>query len=154
MSDHLNVLTITWLAAMAGHETGDYLVQRDYDARHKHDHTPEGRRALATHVVTYGITQAVMKAAALRVVGIRVPWRALLAGQFAEIALHAIIDDGRLLRRYAVTTGKLQFHDLNAGGMNGRMLLDQAAHKGLQIPLGALITAVLSCRAMGGSRDV
>lgn len=138
------VLALTWLASHAGHETGDYLVQRDCDARHKQNHTPEGRKALATHAVTYGATQAVVKTVVFRAAGVRIPWRALVAGQLVEMVLHAVIDDGRLLRRFATAVGKLPFHDLNAGGVNGRLLLDQATHKGLQIPLGAIITALLA----------
>jgi hypothetical protein len=64
--------------------------------------------------------------------------------------LHALIDDGRLLRAFAHHTGKGGFHDLATGGVNGRMLLDQAAHKGLQIPADAMVTALLT-RA-GGAR--
>ena len=135
------VLALTWLASQAGHETGDFLVQRDGNP--KQEHTNEGRTALAAHVLTYGITQAAMKAAVFRAAGVRIPWRALAVGQVVEMVLHAVIDDGRLLRRYAEVAGKLRFHDLNAGGVNGRMLLDQAMHKGLQIPLGAMITALL-----------
>lgn len=55
----------------------------------------------------------------------------------------------RLLRHFAAAVGKLPFHDLNADGVNGRMLLDQATHKGLQVPAGAMITALL---VQGGAR--
>lgn len=140
------VLGLTWLAGAAGHETGDYLVQLDCDARRKQQRTPAGRRALARHAITYGLTQAMTKAAAYRAVGVRVPMGAQAAGSVAEIVLHAVIDDGRLLRTFAEVTGKLAFHDLAAAGVNGRALLDQAAHKGLQIPLGAVITTVLAAR--------
>ncbi|WP_020421141.1 hypothetical protein [Amycolatopsis sp. ATCC 39116] len=138
------VLAVTWLAGHAGHETGDYLVQSDHDAQHKQQRTPEGRRALARHAFTYGLTQAATKAAAYRAAGLRVPVRAQLAGFAVETAVHAIIDDGRLLRRFADKTGKLGFHDLNTGGINGRALMDQAGHKGLQVPLGAIITTLLA----------
>lgn len=144
------VLTLGWLASQAGHETGDYLVQRDCDAQRKQDRTAEGRRALAAHVVTYGITQAVVKAATFRTAGVQVPWRAVAAGQLVEMVLHAVIDDGRLLRWFAATAGKSAFHGLDAGGVNGRMLLDQATHRGLQVPAGALVTALLARR--GGAR--
>jgi hypothetical protein len=152
------VLGLTWLAGSAGHETGDYLVQLDSDAQRKQGHTrPEqpgwpgddrtpcqrvhdGHVSLLRHAFTYGLTQAATKAAAYRLAGVRVPLAAQAAGTVTEIALHALIDDGRLLRRFAQAVGKLGFHDLNAGGVNGRMLLDQATHKGLQVPLGAMVT--------------
>lgn len=140
------VLGLTWLAGSAGHETGDYLVQLDCDAQRKQQRTRQGRRSLARHAITYGLTQAATKAAAYRASGLRVPLAAQAAGTAVEIVAHAVIDDGRLLRRFAEVSGKLGFHDLNAGGINGRALMDQASHKGLQIPLGAVITAVLAVR--------
>lgn len=138
------VLAVAWIAGQAGHHTGDYLVQRDCDAQAKQRRTPEGRRALATHAISYGITQAVTRAVAYRVAGLRVPVRAQLAAAVVETIAHAAIDDGRALQRFADATGKGGFHDLNAGGINGRALMDQAAHTGLQIPAGAMITAVMA----------
>jgi len=137
------VLAVAWIAGQAGHHIGDYLVQRDCDAQKKQQHTGEGRRALANHAVSYGITEAVVRALAYRVAGLRVPARAQLAAAVVETVTHAVIDDGRLLRKFADTTGKGGFHDLNQSGVNGRMLLDQAAHVGLQVPAGAAITAAL-----------
>lgn len=148
LGDHRTaVLALTLLGGYAGHETGDYLVQLDCDAQAKQQHTPAGRRALARHAITYGLSQAATKAFLYRAAGVRVPAGAQAAGTALEILLHALIDDGRLLRRFATVTGKLGFHDVNAGGVNGRMLMDQATHKGIQIPLGAVLTAVLTRRA-------
>lgn len=136
-------LAVTWLAATSAHHGGDYLVQSDSDAQRKQQHTPQGRRALARHVVTYGATQAATKVAVLRAAGLSTPWWAVAAGQAVECALHAAIDDGRLLRRFAAATGKLGFHDLAGHGINGRALMDQAAHHAIQIPAGAITTAAL-----------
>lgn len=138
------VLAVAWLAGQAGHHVGDYLVQRDCDAQKKQQRTGEGRRALANHAISYGITEAVVRALAYRVAGLRVPARAQITAAVVETIAHAAIDDGRLLRAFADRTGKGGFHDLNQGGVNGRMLLDQAAHTGLQVPAGAAITAALS----------
>lgn len=137
-------LGITWLAGLAGHEVGDYLVQLDCDAVTKQHRTPAGRKALARHVVTYSLTQAAVKWLCLRATGSRVPVRAVLAGQVVEMLAHAAIDDGRLLRRYADAVGKRRFHDLADHGVNGRMLLDQAMHRGLQIPAGAVVTMLVA----------
>lgn len=137
-------LGITWMAGLAGHEVGDYLIQLDCDAVTKQHRTKAGRKALARHVATYALTQAAVKWLAHRVTGTRVPVRALLAGQVVEALLHAAIDDGRLLLWFADATGKRRFHDCNQGGVNGRMLLDQAAHRGLQIPAGALVTMLVA----------
>lgn len=143
MTRRATVLAVSWLAGLAGHEIGDYLIQLDRDALTKQDHTREGRRALTRHVVTYSLAQAAAKWVCLRVAGARTPARAVIAGQLVEALLHAIIDDGRLLRCYADLAGKRRFHDLAAGGVNGRMLLDQACHRGLQLPAGAIVTAML-----------
>ena len=156
------VFALTWIGAATGHAAGDYLVQLDTDARHKQDHTRpaaptdpaddrtparrtrDGHRALARHVLTYGASQTVTKTIAYRASGVRVPWYAQLAGAATETALHALIDDGRLLRAYARAAGKIRFHDLADGGVNGRMLLDQAAHQSLQLLAGALATTLLT----------
>lgn len=143
-NDNAAVLAVSWLGSSAGHETGDYLVQLDCDAQRKQQRTAEGRRALARHVLTYGLTQAVTRAFGYRLAGLRVPLAAQAAGTLAEVALHAAIDDGRALRAFAKTTGKLAFHDLAAGGINGRALMDQAAHKGLQLPLCAAVTTAVA----------
>lgn len=140
------VLALAALGSAAGHETGDYLVQSDCDAQRKQQRTPAGRRSLARHAATYAATQAATRAALYRTAGLRVPALAQLAGAVVEGAVHAAIDDGRLLRAYAHAAGKGGFHDLAANGINGRALLDQAAHKGLQIPLGAIVTTLVAAQ--------
>lgn len=140
------VLALTWLAGQAAHQTGDYLIQRDCDAQAKQKRTRQGRRALAWHALSYGLTQAASKAAVYRVAGLRVPVGAQFAGFAVETLLHALVDDGRLLHDFAHRTGKGGFHDLTAAGINGRALMDQAAHQGLQIPVGAITTALLATR--------
>lgn len=161
-TDRAAVLALTWLAGYAGHETGDYLIQLDADVQRKQGHTRpaepawpgddrtpcqrvrDGHRSLTRHVLTYGLAQAATKAAAYRAAGVRVPLAAQAAGTAVEIALHTLIDDGRLLRAFCRATGKKRFHDLAAGGVNGRMLLDQAAHQGLQVPIGAIVTTAVT----------
>ena len=76
------------------------------------------------HAASYALTQAVTKAIFYRTAGVRVPVLAQVAGAVTEGVLHAVIDDGRLLKRFAEVTGKRGFHALTAGGVNGRMLLD------------------------------
>lgn len=138
------VLAVAWLAGQAGHHVGDYLVQRDCDAQQKQQRTGEGRRALANHAISYGITEAVVRALAYRVAGLQVPAHAQITAAVVETIAHAVIDDGRLLRAFADRTGKGGFHDLAGHGINGRALMDQAAHTGLQVPAGAAITAALA----------
>lgn len=140
------VLALSALGSTFGHEAGDYLVQRDCDAQDKQRRTPAGRRSLARHAATYAATQAATRAAFYRATGIRVPAVAQLAGAVVEGAVHAAIDDGRLLRKFAEATGKDGFHDLAGHGINGRALMDQASHKGLQVPLGAIVTTLVAAR--------
>lgn len=146
MTRRATVLAVSWLAGYAGHEVGDYLIQLDRDAQAKQQRTRTGRAALARHVVTYSLTQAAAKWLCLRAVGARTPARAVAVGQVVELLMHAAIDDGRLLRRFADAVGKRRFHDCADGGVNGRMLMDQACHRGLQIPAGALVTTLAAAR--------
>lgn len=114
------VFAVSWIGGLSGHETGDYAVQRDCDAITKQARTadghstPEGRRALLIHGVTYGAAQLVSKRLAYRAAGQRVPLLADLAGTLVEIAVHIVVDDGRLLAAFANSTGKGRFHDLGA----------------------------------------
>lgn len=114
------VFAVSWIGGHSGHETGDYLVQRDCDAVRKQARTPdghsspEGRRALLIHGVTYGAAQFVSKRLAYRAAGQRVPLLADLAGTLTEVAVHIVVDDGRLLAAFANSTGKGRFHDLGA----------------------------------------
>ncbi len=146
------VFATTFAGSLGGHETGDYLVQRDCDAQRKQQGTAVGRRALAVHAASYAATQHLTKRLAYRAAGLRVPAVANLAGSLAEGLVHAAIDDGRVLRWFADVTGKRGFHDVAGNGINGRALMDQAAHKGLQIPVGAAVTAAVAAATGGGCR--
>ncbi|MER7015334.1 hypothetical protein ABT324_28205 [Saccharopolyspora sp. NPDC000359] len=144
MTDHRTATaTLTGIGSLTGHHGGDYLIQMDCDAQRKQQRTWKGRLSLARHAATYALTQAVTKAALYRVAGHRVHPAAQLAGAVAEGVLHAVIDDGRLLQRFATVTGKGRFHDLADFGVNGRMLLDQASHQQLQIPAGIAVTTLV-----------
>lgn len=159
MPDRAATTVLTALGSLLGHHGGDYLAQDDCMAKHKQQHTPKGRRELALHAATYAATQAATKAVFYRTAGVRVPALAQLAGAVTEAVLHAVIDDGRLLRRFAQlgrghdrfrdADGRLlgrqeRFHDLADHGVNGRMLLDQAVHQQLQIPAGTVVTVAVA----------
>lgn len=144
MNDRAATTALTALGSVLGHHGGDYLVQLDCWAQAKQQRTTAGRRALALHATTYAATQAATKAALYRSAGVRVPLLAQLAGAVVEGALHAVIDDGRLLRRFSDIAGKRRFHDLADHGVNGRMLLDQAVHQQLQIPAGTIATVAVA----------
>ena len=138
------VAALSTLGGVLGHHGGDYLIQPDWCARHKQKRTGQGRAALAVHAATYATGQALTKASFYRIAGVRVPALPQLAGAVTEGLAHAVIDDGRLLRKFADATGKGGFHDLADHGVNGRMLLDQAAHHQLQIPAGTAVTVAVA----------
>jgi hypothetical protein len=153
MSDRTAVTTLTALGSLLGHAGGDYLVQDDCMAAGKQQRTAQGRRELALHAATYAATQAATKAVVYRTAGVRVPLLAQLAGAVVEGVLHAVIDDGRLLKRFSRIPGRQRddegnrigrqqrFHDDVPGG---RALMDQAAHQQLQIPVGTLVTVAVA----------
>lgn len=137
-------VAITALGSLLGHHGGDYLVQTDTCAAAKQDRTPAGRRALAVHAGTYALTQAVTKNVLYRLAGLRVPATAQLAGALTEAVVHAVIDDGRLLEVYARHTRRDRFYGLAQAGINGKSLLDQAAHIQVQIPAGIAATTTVA----------
>lgn len=86
------------------HLVGDYILQTEWQARHKHGGlrgTPEQRRALVSHVTTY--TLAFVPAFIWL-------WEELEAGVVGIAALiaipHLIQDDGGLLGAYSLTFKK------------------------------------------------
>jgi len=89
---------------LVSHLVGDYLLQTDWQARHKHGGltgSARQRRALASHVATYTLAY---------VPGLIWLWSSNHAWVFViavAIAVpHLIQDDGRLLARYAATVKK------------------------------------------------
>lgn len=94
---------MTWVDALAGflvaHMVGDYLLQTDWQARHKRGGlTGDGssRRALWTHVTTYTIAflPVIVWMGSEVSVGI-----GILAGVLIFVP-HLIIDDGRVVDFY------------------------------------------------------
>jgi hypothetical protein len=121
----------------AAHEAGDYLVQRDTDARDKGKEGPVGRAACTRHVTSYTATQALALLAADRGLRLRLNWRRAAAGLALSAATHYVADrcathwpeegpDAPLLVRAAHAAGKRAWlqRDPSAGA-----LLDQAWHK-------------------------
>jgi Protein of unknown function (DUF3307) len=94
---------MSWVSVFAGlivaHLVGDYLVQTDWQARHKFrglsdDRT--ARRALGTHVVTYTLT---FLPVLVWVAGDLSPGWAVAAAALVGVP-HLLIDDGRGVRAY------------------------------------------------------
>jgi hypothetical protein len=121
----------------AAHEGGDYIVQRDADARDKGKHGTVGRLACLRHVGSYTAAQGVALLAADRGLRLGLNWRRAAAGLAVSAATHYLADrcagqwaddseDAPLLVRAAHAAGKTEWlkRDPGAGA-----LLDQAWHK-------------------------
>src|SRR5919201_2267212 len=93
---------VSWVAVFAGflvaHVVGDYLLQTDWQARHKRGGLtdPAARSALVKHVMTYTVAFA----PAFVWIGyeLDVGWAVVAA--VLVFAPHLIVDDGRVLRFY------------------------------------------------------
>ena len=94
---------VTVLAAFVlSHLAGDYLLQTDFQARHKLgglDRDPLRRRALFSHVATYTLA---FVPALIWIGGAR----ALLIAAAVAIP-HLVVDDGRGLRAYVRTVKRI-----------------------------------------------
>lgn len=119
-----------------------------------------GRRAVARHVAVYSAGQLAGAVVVTRVLGRRVPLRALLAGTAVNAATHAVIDRRAPLLWLAEKAGKRGYIDhCTAVRMDGEgaltveasgpgtalMELDQALHRGIGVA-AAVVTAWLAAR--------
>ena len=127
---------MSWVAVLAAflvaHMVGDYLLQTDWQARHKRDglsNDPVARRALVTHVTTY--TLAFLPALIWIGTELEPAW-AVIAGALIFVP-HLLIDDGRAVRLYLVRVKR-------ADGMNIGLAasVDQSFHV-LSLFLAALV---------------
>ena len=94
---------MSWVSVLAGffvaHMVGDYLLQTDWQARHKLGglgRDPVARRALLAHVATY--TLAFVPAFIWIGDELGVGWAVLTAALVA--VPHLVIDDGRIVAAY------------------------------------------------------
>ena len=93
-----------WVEVLAAfavcHLAGDFILQTNWQARHKHGGLgadPLARRALAGHIATYALAFA----PAWLWIAAEHGWLAVLIAA-AVIVPHAIQDDGRAVRAYMV----------------------------------------------------
>ena len=92
---------MTWvevfIAFVVSHLVGDYLLQTDWQARHKRGGlargAPDARRALFTHVSVY--TLCFVPALVVSDLGVELVW--VIPAIFVP---HLVQDDGRLLHAY------------------------------------------------------
>ncbi|MBE2318971.1 DUF3307 domain-containing protein [Solirubrobacter sp. CPCC 204708] len=129
---------MSWVSVLAAflvaHMAGDYLLQTDWQARHKRGglgSDPVARRALLTHVTTYTLA---FLPALIWIGGELEPAWAVIAGALVFIP-HLMIDDGRLVSLYLVRVKR-------ADGLNLALAaaVDQSFHV-LSLFLVALLVA-------------
>jgi hypothetical protein len=126
----------TALAAMwAAHDFADHVGQTDHQAACKARPEPDAEnppsgavqaRAMAGHVGTYQLTQAV-SLLVLPLAGLRPSWRGLIAGQVFSAATHAFLDRRWPVKAILRRTGSPKFAELQAP-INGPYVADQALH--------------------------
>lgn len=119
--------SVIYAALRTGAAIGDFFVQTEHQALCKAKKTPQGRRALAAHAVTYGLTQGAFLAAANHLLGAGIrPSRMVQAVAFSTVT-HAFIDQRWPIRKAAKALKKEGFHDM-APPLGGAFHLDQSAH--------------------------
>jgi hypothetical protein len=120
------VASLSWVEAFAvllvSHLAGDFLLQTDWQARHKHNGLsgdPVARRALFTHVFTYMLAFL----PALVWIGLEYdPARAIAIGLLVAVP-HLIQDDRRMLDAYMARVKGLS---QTSSGL--RVAVDQSFH--------------------------
>jgi len=117
---------VEWVEVLAVfvicHLVGDFLLQTDWQARHKHGGLgpdPIARRALAQHIATYALAFA----PAWGWIAVERGWLAALIAA-AVIAPHAIQDDGRAVGAYMIAVKRVD----PAGAPSLAVFVDQAFH--------------------------
>lgn len=89
-----------------------------------------GRIACVSHVVTYTLTAVVALVLAYWRTGLHPSLGNVVAGLAVSAVTHYIADRRTPLRRIADTLGSGKFYRVNANGICGAYLLDQAWHVG------------------------
>jgi Protein of unknown function (DUF3307) len=118
---------------LVSHAVGDYMLQTDWQARHKHGglgRDPIKRRALVSHIATYTVA---FVPGLIWLISSLHGW---VVGIAAVIAIpHLIQDDGRLLSRYSLVVKKADL----AANPSLALALDQSFHL-----LALFLTALLA----------
>ncbi len=116
---------MSWVSVFAGflvaHMVGDYLLQTDWQARHKRGGLtdPAARPALLKHVTTY--TLAFVPAFVWIGSELDVGW-ALVAAALVFVP-HVIVDDGRIVRFYLARVKHVEGFDVGIASS-----VDQSFH--------------------------
>ncbi|MFJ4703162.1 hypothetical protein ACIP5N_33930 [Streptomyces sp. NPDC088768] len=145
---HAVQAAVAYAALVTTHEVGDYIIQRDADAKAKGKHGPAGAAACARHVGSYIAVQTLALYAADRYLRLGLSKRRAAAGLALSAVTHYVADrcaghwaddseGAPLLVRAAHAAGKTGWLQ---GDPTAGPLIDQAWHKGW-IGAAALVVA-------------
>lgn len=140
------------------HPACDQILQTSEDAKGKDEPGWTGRKHCARHVATYTAGQTIAALAVTRLLGVRLPVRALAAGMAVNAVTHYAIDRRepfiRLMRsKWFKKAGYLDHATVQrregvvdeSGPGTALMELDQAAHRLIGV-LASLITTLIAMR--------
>ncbi len=138
------------------HPLCDHWLQSSEDAAGKGKPGREGAKHCARHVASYTAGQVAAAVAVTRVLGFRMPLRALAAGTLLNAATHYVIDRREPLKAMARLAGKqgyvehatVQRRDgvIDAAGPGTAFTeLDQAAHRAIGVA-ASLVTTWIALR--------
>ncbi|MFD4835297.1 DUF3307 domain-containing protein [Streptomyces uncialis] len=142
-----------WAVLSVGHNLADHVFgQSDHQAASKGAPSAaevadgvsprRGWGACLGHVAQYHLVMAVMLALAWVVLPLQMSWGGLAAGLAVSAVTHAFFDRRWPVRWLLQHTGSPDFAELNAAGMNGMYLTDQALHQ-TALLVSALLIALL-----------
>jgi len=139
----LAILAAVFAALYAGHQIGDHIVQTDEIAAHKAEDGWVGARAMAGHLLGYGVCQ-VVALGALAVLH-PLPFWPVVAALVVSLGTHGFIDRRWPVRWLLEHTGSRVFAGRGpwAVGLNGMYLADQSLHVGAMF-MAAWLAAFLS----------
>jgi hypothetical protein len=127
---------VSWVSILAGffvaHMVGDYLLQTDWQARHKRGglgHDPVARRALLAHVTSYTLAFV----PALIWIGSELDPAWAVGAAVLIFVPHLVIDDGRLVSMYLARVKRVNGLNLSLAAS-----VDQSFHV-LSLFLAALV---------------
>lgn len=120
------MIATVFVALVAGHYAGDFLVQTDHQSAHKAERSWRGVRAMYGHLIGYLACQSAALVL-LQLSGIKMPAPAAYAALAFSVITHGFID-----RRWPVVwwgehTGSAAFVAAD-NPVHGRMHVDQAMH--------------------------
>lgn len=131
----------TWVAMFVGHGIGDRWLQTDHQALNKGDRSWTGRRACASHVLSYTAATATLTGFLWLTLGLHITIVGFVAGQLVSMLTHYWADRRFTLHWLVqhVTPWNRNYYEKVPGGAEH---LDQTFHW-FWLLIAALLTAVI-----------